>query len=215
MADDTALSLLSSEFKLWGIRFEHQKTGGGHIEVLWQVSPDKPIRKTYIPSSQSDHRGWLNKRAEVRRLFQQDGLSLKEPKPVSILQKALSLPKPVETDREQITAMRAEIADLTNMVIELGSIISSLVPQEPIIQQPISPPKKPSVRSIKTIEYVSQGWNSTEALARAMDVLPGVAYHKLYYLMKKGDVEMENGRWRLKPKIIAPKNGKQIARLHA
>lgn len=230
MATDDALSVLRSEFKLWGVHFEHRPTGGGHIEVRWQVNPDKPLRKTYIPSTASDHRGSLNKRAELRRLFQQDGLSLKAPeKPVPVLRKALSLPQPVETDREQIRAMRGEIGELTSLVIELGGIIAELrdtigvkprpepIPLPAFIPPPPPAPPKPSIRSIKTISYVGENWNSTAALAYAMDLPANIAYRKLYYLMKQNKVELSAGRWRLKPKAVIPLNGARRSRagMHA
>jgi hypothetical protein len=117
--------------------------------------------------------------------------------------------------------MRAEIADLTEMVIELGGIIATLVQNQVVATQqitaqpepvaaPVAAPKK-SNRAIKAIDHVSDGWNSTDALANAMGVSPTIAYRKLYYLMGQGNVEYSDGRWRKKPPAVAAKpktNGK-------
>ena len=225
MAEDSVIKLISSEFKLWGVKFQHQRSNGGHIELAWQASPDKPVRKTYLAHTGSDWRGWLNQRAQVRRLFQQDGLSLKKPeKPEPLLHKALSVPKePPEKPEDQFKAMRAEIADLTNFVLELGTIVSTLVdkltPQAPqpaempapipIFLPPALPLKRaPSTRSKKAIDYLSLNWNSLDAIARDMELEPFLVKRKLVYLAKLGKVELSDGRWRKTPPPKKPKTKK-------
>lgn len=161
MAEDSVLNNIASEFKLWGVKFKQEYSKGGHIELTWQVSPDKPVRNTFIPKTGSDWRGWLNQRANVRRLFKQDGLNLKEPpKRESLLHKALSMPKEApEPQQDQLRAMRAEIGELTEMVLELAAIMSGFAglpkaeamtamaqapqPVEPPMPMPIPPPPPP------------------------------------------------------------------------
>lgn len=238
MAEDSVLNNIASEFKLWGVKFQQRLTNGGHIELAWQVSPDKEIRKTYLPHTGSDWRGWLNQRSHVRDLFRQDGLidprkRIAAPKP--ILHKALSVPEaPAEKPEDQIKTMRCEIADLTNFILELGVMVSTLIDTvkaqamaqiaspAPVVEAPIAilPLKKtraPSTKGINTIEFVSANWNSLEALARDMGISTVIAKRKLIYLAKQGKVELSDGRWRrtpepkpkTRPKVLRGKpNGK-------
>lgn len=209
---EDALTILRSEFKLWGVKFQSRELNSGHIEVVWQATPDKEIRRYILAKTPGDWRGALNARAKIRQMFKQDGLSLKEQcaKPKPVLHKALAMPEPVEKDADQIKMLRAEVADLTEMVMELTGIITALrdhvtpapapIPEP---EPPVKPPEivKPSVRSIKTIEFVSEGWNTTDAIARDMGLPKEVAYRKLYYLTKTNEVELCGGSWRKKPPL--------------
>lgn len=233
MAEDSVLNNIASEFKLWGVKFKQEYSNGGHIELTWQVSPDKPVRNTFIPKTGSDWRGWLNQRANVRRLFKQDGLDLKEPpKRESLLHKALSMPKePPEPQQDQLRAMRAEIGELTEMVLELASIMSGFAglpkteamtamaqaPQPvepPPMPMPIPPPppplefelrvaalrqRAPNTRSKQAITYLSNNWNSLDAIARDMGLDKVVVKRKLVYLAGQGKAELSDGRWRKPP----------------
>jgi hypothetical protein len=221
MAEDSVLNLIASEFKLWGVKFQHRRSEGGHIELAWQVSPDKEVRKTYLPHSSSDWRSWLNQRAQVRSMFRQDGLiDPKKRAPEPVLKKALSLPQQQPERREdQTTAMRCEIAELTNYVLELGNIVSALVDtmksqlmtqikdQSPMpipvpVPVPVSTPLKtraPNTRSKKVLDYLSVNWNSLDAIARDMGLDPIIVKRKLVYLYQKDKVELSEGRWRRKP----------------
>lgn len=218
---EDALSQLTSEFKLWGVKFTSRETGGNHIELRWQTSPDKEVRSHVIAKTPGDWRGTLNSRAIIRRMFRADGLTLdKQPcaKPKPLLHKALEIPQPVERDADQIRMLRAEVADLSELVLELASMISTvkdrvvaapvempqLLPQPAPAPEPAQPPapepKKPSVRSIKTIDYVSEAWSTTDAIARDMGLPRNVAYMKLYYLSKQNIIEQSGSSWRKKPK---------------
>jgi hypothetical protein len=215
MAREDALHVISSEFKLWGVKFQKRDLGSGHIELRWQVTPDKEVRRHVVPKTGSDHRGPLNSRAQVRRLFQQDGLVLKEilaqPRKKPALQRALEVPEPVETDADQVRLMRGEIADLTDAVFRLTRVVAQMkqivmpTPVAPVVQE--SPPvevkpvevKKPAPRRIKAIEHLSESWNTTDALARSMGISKEFAYRKLYYLVKIDAAELCGGSWRKKP----------------
>lgn len=211
MAKDDALSLLTSEFKLWGVEFSHRTRGNSHIELRWRVSSVKDVRSYIIAKTPSDHRGWLNARADIRRLFKADGLTLKEPekkpKPTS-LQKALSLPEVIETDSDQIRVLRSELAELTDLVLDMSNTITLLRDKlllsdtqeqkpEPVVVEL----KRSSVRAIKVLEHLCDGWNTTEALAGSMGLTPRITYRKLYYELQKGNVELSGGRWRRTPKL--------------
>lgn len=213
MGREDALSLISSEFKLWGVKFAIDHTGSNHYRLQWQVTPDKEVRTYFIAKTPSDGRGTLNARAEIRRLFKADGLILKEqcarPKPV--LQKALAIPEPVERDADQIRMLRAEVGDLSEMLLEAVTTITAIVKDlaaaqsaaiaapPPPAPAPVEP--KPSVRSVKTIDFVSDAWSSTEAIARDMELPANIAYRKLYYLAKQQVIELSGGRWRKKPPV--------------
>lgn len=218
MAEDSVLNNILSEFKLWGLKPTIEHRNGGHIELQWQVSPDKEPRRTILPKTGSDWRGWLNQRAQVRRMFKQDGL--RDPrdtipkKPEPILQKALSPPPPPpEKPEDQIKSMRCEIADLTELVLELGSLVSKLcdiekppvaiAAQAPQPQEPAPPPPPPkrarNTRGNKVIDYLSNNWNSLDAIARDMGLEQIIVKRKLVYLAKNGAVELSDGRWRKTP----------------
>lgn len=207
MAKDDALSLLRSEFNLWNVKFSHREIGSGHIELRWQVTPDKEVRSYIIAKTPGDHRGALNARADIRKLFRADRLTLNEPvKKPPALHKALAIPKAVETDRDQIRMLRAEVADLTDMVMELvGKMDGMQAPAPAPAPAPITPApvargtRKQPYRNINSLEYVSEGWTSLAAIARDMNVPINIAQRKLYYLQRKGVLENSGERWRRAP----------------
>lgn len=221
--NEDVLKNLKSEFKLWGIRPHVEYLNSGHIELVWQATPDKPERRHVIAKTGSDWRGWLNARSIIRRQFKQDGLSIKEQirKPKPVITKALELPEPIERDVDQIKLLRAEVADLSELTLRMMTMLKELIAVSPPVDVPafIAPPPPapsgPSIRSIKAIDFVSNNWNSLDALARDMGVDQKFAYRKLYYLLKQGDVELENGRWRKKQQpaaAIIPEVAKRKAR---
>lgn len=229
MADDP-VRMMQAEFDLWGVKMQHATRGSGHIELRWQVSPTKEIRTHIVAKTPSDHRWYMNERAAIRRMFRADGLNLKEqvaerPKPGK-LEKALAAPSQVVTTDDQIRMMRAEIADLSELVLTLRDrledvLTTPLMPApETLAPEPAPIVEKPSTRSKKAIEYVSSSWNSVEALARDMELPRIIALRKLKYLEKKGEIEFERGRCRLKeqePEHVAvlplflPKQSKAVA----
>jgi len=208
---EDALTLLRSEFRLWDVKFQANTLNSGHIEVVWQATPDKETRRYIIPKTPGDWRGPLNARSKIRQMFKQDGLSLKEQctKPKPALLKALAMPEPVEKDADQIKMLRAEVADLSELVMELAGVITALrdhvtpVPPPVVLPEPVKPPEivKPKVRSsIKAIDFLSEiAWNTTDAIARDMGLSKEIAYRKLYYLTKSDQVELCGGSWRKKP----------------
>lgn len=211
--NDEVLTNLKSEFKLWGVKPEVNYLNSGHIELTWHASPDKPSRRYIIPKTGSDWRGWLNARSKIRQLFKQDNLSLKQQcaKPKPVLAKALAIPEPIERDIDQIKMLRAEVGDLSELVLGMMSMLKELIAvTPPPVQQPVPMQaaaevvKKPSVRSLKTIGYVSDSWSSLDAIARDMGLNTTIAYRKLYYELRKGTVEASDGRWRKKPEPAVP-----------
>lgn len=232
--NEDVLKNIQSEFRLWGVKPRVDYTNSGHIRLTWNATPDKPERMTIIPKTGSDWRGWMNARADIRRLFKQDGLNLKQEcaKPKPVLAKALAIPEPVERDIDQIKLLRAEVGDLSELVLELAATITDLkaiigAPPAPPIQPelPVATPvmvsAKPSMR-IKAIDFVSENWSSTDALARDMNLTPMFAYRKLYYLVTRDKVELCNGNWRKKPQqkpeeknVVAAFSKTQTRRRHA
>jgi hypothetical protein len=211
--NDNAFSLVSAEFKLWGVKFESRMLNGGHIEVIWQASPDREIRRHVLSKTPSDWRTALNDRSRIRRLLKYDGLKplplCTKTKPKPSLAKALELPQPappVETDADQIKILRAEIGDLTDLVLDLVTTIKNLSPASspaPVaeIAAPVIALPAKTTR-VKIIEHVTKNWNSTETIARDAGLTKEMAYRKLYYLSTTGKVQLSPmGLWRLTPEI--------------
>lgn len=215
MAKDDTLRLLTSEFNLWNVKFSHREIGSGHIELRWRVTPDKEARSYVIAKTPGDHRGGLNARADIRRLFRADGLTLEPVKKLPALHKALAIPTPVEPDQDQIRMLRAEVADLTEMVLELvgkmDGVLSVAVQAAPA-PAPAPPPitlmpvargtRKQPYRGIDSLQHVSEGWTSISAIARDMGVPVNIVYRKLRYLLRKGVLERSGERWRRAPRVL-------------
>ncbi|WP_456679441.1 hypothetical protein [Bradyrhizobium sp. S3.7.6] len=100
--------------------------------------------------------------------------------------------------------MRAEIADLTDLVMSLRDRIEDVLTKPEPKPEPEPIVEKLSTRSKKAIEYVSAGWNSIEALARDMELPLKIALRKLDYLAKTDRVEIMRGQCRLKPAPAEP-----------
>ncbi|MHC2884024.1 hypothetical protein [Bradyrhizobium barranii] len=66
-----------NELKAHGIKAHLRDTNGGHIEIAWQVVPEKEVRKIVVAKSTSDWRSRMNTRADVRRLLRADNVSPK------------------------------------------------------------------------------------------------------------------------------------------
>ncbi|WP_340667831.1 hypothetical protein [Bradyrhizobium ottawaense] len=198
-----------NELKAHGIKAHLRDTNGGHIEIAWQVVPEKEARRIIVAKSTSDWRSRMNTRAEVRRLLRADNVSLKmsqdKPKKPAQLQaeKAMSLPQPyVLPIPDQVAAMRGEMADLTELVVRLvkmvGSVrdnIAAYVPKPTEVK-----PAPVSSRSVKLVEYLSHDrWANIDTLPRDTGLTAGQIKLKLQYLKTHDEVEIFRGQVRLKP----------------
>jgi len=208
------LEFAVAELEQHNIKYATRTTEGGHIEIVWQVSPDKEIRRVFTSKTPSDHRTRLNARAFIRRALRQDGIDIDKKqttatkKSPAVLERALQAPRQGPTIPEQLEALRSDVADIVDLLLDVSNAIAELksmqsAQQPTILASPESAPTysapKPSVRSKKAIEYVSAGWNSLDALARDMDLPVNITYRKLYYLKNLGLVELEGGKCRLTP----------------
>lgn len=201
------LHRISAEFKLWGVSFTSRTLNSGHVELVWRATPDKEMRRYIIPKTGSDYHGPLNARSRIRQLFKQDGLAplplCPKTKPRPTLSKALQLPQPApppDTDTDQIKMLRAEIGDLTDLVLDLATTIKSLMPAPAPAPVAAAPPPKKSEPRIKVIDSVTKNWNTTETIARELGLSKEMAYRKLYYLTTTGKVELSPmGMWRRSP----------------
>lgn len=136
MPKDDSLSMLKREFDIWGVKLSTSPRSTGHIELSWQASPDKQTRTYIIAKTPSDARGWLNARADIRRLFRADGLTLKEPAKVTVLHRALSLPVHVQSGLpDQVKALQDEVADLTELILDLSGTLTMV--RDYIISLPV------------------------------------------------------------------------------
>ena len=214
-----------NELKLHGVKGQTRDTNGGHIEIAWQVVPEKEVRRVFVAKTASDWRARMNTRAEVRKLLRADNVTLKaknerpqKPKP---LMKALELPQPdaVVPIPDQMKALRGELADLTELVLRLTKIATGMrevltthVPKP----QPAAPVVKPSSRSIKLVEYLSlDRWTTISALVRDTGLTPTQIKLKLHYLKSHDQIEIYRGEVRLKPAVPKPsgtKAAKKVAK---
>ncbi|WP_439372896.1 hypothetical protein [Bradyrhizobium sp. DASA03120] len=203
-----------NELKLHGVKGQSRDTNGGHIEIAWQVVPEKEVRRVFVAKTASDWRARMNTRAEVRKLLRADNVTLKaqnerpqKPKPLT---KALELPQPdaVVPIPDQMKALRGEVADLTELVLRLTKIAAGMrevltthVPKP----QPEAPVVKPSSRSIKLVEYLAlDRWVSISALVRDTGLTPTQIKLKLHYLKTHSQIEIYRGEVRLKPTETQP-----------
>lgn len=197
-----------NELKAHGIKGHLRDTNGGHIEITWRVVPEKEVRTIVVAKSTSDWRSRMNTRADVRRLLRADNVTLKmqhekKPQKVQQLDKALALPPPdIMSVPDQLKAMRAELGDLTELVLRLTKI-STTVRDTVAVHVPkpetIVPPP-PSSRSVKLAEYLSEDrWITIDTLPRDTGLTPEQIKLKLQYLKQHDLIELYRGQARLKP----------------
>lgn len=193
-----------NELKAHGIKGHLRDTDGGHIEIAWQVVPEKEVRRIIVAKTSSDWRARMNTRADVRRLLRADNVQLKlqtpkKQKPEN-LSKALALPQPVTISvPDQLAAIRSEVGDMTSLLVALtkkvsamGSTLGTYVPPPPA-------PKPQSSRSVKLVEYLHHDrWISISALTRDTGLTPEQIKLKLHYLKTHEQVEIFRGEVRLK-----------------
>ena len=203
-----------NELKAHGIKAHLRDTNGGHIEIAWQVVPEKEVRKIVVAKSTSDWRSRMNTRADVRRLLRADNVSPKmsqekPKKPAQLLvQKAMSLPQPdVLPIPDQVAAMRSEMADLSELVVRLIKIVTGV--RDTIaayVPKPVeAAPKPTSSRSVKLVEYLSRDrWVTIDTLPRDTGLTAEQIKLKLQYLKNHDEIEIFRGQVKLKP----PKDGK-------
>lgn len=201
-----------NELKAHGIKGHLRDLGSGHIEVSWQVCPEKAPRTVVAPKTSSDWRSRMNLRAEVRRALRADNVQLKmehKPKKQPVIEKALSLPAPdVIPVPDQIAALRTEVADLTALVLRLTKItatvrdnVATYVPKP----QQIAPVPQSS-RSIKLVEYLSHDrWTTIDTLPRDTGLKPEQIKMKLQYLKNHDQIEIFRGQVKLKAAAVAEK----------
>lgn len=218
MRRNEELEFAVAELKRHNIKYETRETNGGHIEIRWQVSPDKEVRKVFTSKTPSDYFSRMNARSVIRNALRHDGVDLErkpsEKKP-KLLEKALQQPQPAETIPDQLHSIRSELADITELLLDFSNVLGLLrdgllvqsTPVEAVTPDVKAPPPKPSVRSKKAIEFVSVSWNSLDAIARDMELPLEVTYRKLYYLKQQDKVEFRGGQCRLKPAKLALARG--------
>jgi hypothetical protein len=209
--------IATNELKAHGIKAHMRDTNGGHIEIAWQVVPEKEVRKIIVAKTTSDWRSRLNTRAEVRRLLKADNVSLKmtqsKPKKVAklVVEQAMSLPQEVMPIPDQVAALRSEVGDLTELVMRLyksvtgvREILTTYVPK-PVEVAPLPA----SSRSVKLAEYLSHDrWITIDTLPRDTGLKPEQIKLKLQYLKNHDQVEIFRGQVRLKAVMATPKPAK-------
>jgi hypothetical protein len=133
---------VTSELHKVGIKPEIEVTAGGHVRISWRATPDKELRTLFTSKTGSDYRGRLNIRANVRALLKQDNVHAPEktPKPKAAIEKILELPKPTVSFPDQVAAMRAEISDLTDLVLDLACLVKASLGQTIVPLAPEAPP---------------------------------------------------------------------------
>jgi hypothetical protein len=119
-----------------------------------------------------------------------------------LLARALELPRHTQPLPEQIADLRAEIADLTETVTGLATILAQIrdkikrpAPLPPPAPEPI--PELVKQKSKKDLfDFLSRKWISLDALARDMEQTTKQVYARCYYHRAK--VEVHKGSVRLR-----------------
>lgn len=208
------VEIATAELKQHGIKPEVTHTNGGHVQIMWRVVPEKELRCVTTAKTGSDWRNRMNIRADVRRLLRADNVTLKreEPKPKKhpALAKALSLPKEMVPIPDQISALRGEVADLTELMVRtfrmVGNMRETIAAQTPPPPPPAPPPEPASSRSVKIKEYLAlDRWVSLSALARDTGLSAKQIKLKLYYLERLGEVAVHQGQAKLNAVEPRPK----------
>lgn len=184
-----------NELKLHGIKPTMRPNGSGHIEIVWRAVPEKQERVVVVARTPGDWRARMNTRAEVRRYLKADNVQLvvqnkPRTKAKAQLQDAINLPAEIIPIPDQLTALRGEIADLSEMLIKVLKVaygtremIAKVLPKEAP-----APVKLPSA-SIKIHEYLSlDRWVSITSLVRDTGLTLKQVKLKLEYLRKQGDL---------------------------
>lgn len=202
-----------NELKAHGIRGQLRDTNGGHIEIAWQVVPEKEVRRVVVAKTTSDWRSRMNTRAEVRRALRADNVTLKmvtKPKKADVLkvEQAMSLPQEILPIPDQVAALRSEVGDLAELVLRLTKIVTGVrdtitayVPAPAVVA-----PTPASSRSVKLVEYLSHDrWVNIDTLPRDTGLKAEQIKLKLQYLKNHNEVEIFRGQVRLKPTTPKPK----------
>jgi hypothetical protein len=215
MRTHETVDIALAELKLHGIKGQTRDLGSGHIEIAWQVVPEKEVRKVVTAKTASDWRAGLNIRSTVRGLLRADNVEIRRQpqigkKKPAALQKALDLPRPdVPTTPEQLTAIRGELADLTQLTLRLAKHIGQL--REAVLPKAATPApahrpeiKLPS-RSIKLAEYLNAVSSvSIASLVRDTGLDLKQIKLKLAYLERQGRVVVHQNMAKLKPASPPP-----------
>ncbi|MET3995058.1 hypothetical protein ABID65_006724 [Bradyrhizobium sp. S3.9.2] len=206
--------IATNELRAHGIKGHLRDTNGGHIEIAWQVVPEKEVRRVVVAKTPSDWRARMNTRGEIRRLLRADNVALKmtqtKPKKAAALkvERAMSLPQEILPIPDQVAALRSEVGDLTELVLRLTKIVTGVrdtiaayVPAPAVVA-----PAPTSSRSIKLIEYLSHDrWVNVDTLPRDTGLKPEQIKLKLQYLKNHDEVEIFRGQVRLKQTTPKPK----------
>jgi hypothetical protein len=202
-----------NELKAHGIKGQMRDTQGGHIEIAWQVVPEKEVRRIVVAKTASDWRARMNTRADVRRLLRADNVTLKvtqsKPKKAVALKVEQAMSLPQEMLPIPVAALRSEVGDLTELVLRLTKIVTGV--RDTIAAYVPKPaevaPTPLSSRSIKLVEYLSHDrWVNIDTLPRDTGLKPEQIKLKLQYLRTHDEVELYRGQVRLKH--TAPKSEK-------
>jgi hypothetical protein len=207
------------ELSLHGIRHTKDFSGSGHVRIAWQTNQFKPMREYYAPSTPSDNRSRLNARAEVRRFLTADGVDItakavREAKPPGVFAKALQLPsqEPVVSLTDQVKMLRAEISDLTDLILGMAALVPVAVVAAPVAEPTPEPvietlpveiaetsvpilPKKGA--HINLTPYLRRGtWKSVADIAKESGLPNFLVSRKLQWLKHSGIAEISFGLWR-------------------
>lgn len=139
------VDVVTRELKAVGIKPTIEQTSR-HIAIRWIVAAGKEQRTIVTSCTPSDWRTRLNTRAEVRRYLRADGVNMSKQSEggggggggggSGILAKALQPPTHVEPLPDQVKMLRAEVADLTDMMLCMTDVIervaATLIPVEPL-----------------------------------------------------------------------------------
>jgi hypothetical protein len=223
MSRNEYVDAVLAELDRYGIRGTVDHTSK-HIAISW-VLPDGQFRMTIVPSTPSDWRGLMNKRAEVRRMLRADNVQLPPAKTnVLTLAHAISTPKPVQLPLDRLTKLESDFEGLFEMLLEAqerasmfearsatleaklasmrvtisfddGAAVASVAPPAPVAVQ-----ERASSRAAKLFAHMPPGqWVARQVLIKNTGLSMQNVSNILSTLRKAGKVELGlRGMWRRK-----------------
>jgi hypothetical protein len=194
MRAEEVLDVIRRELKAHGVTPTIERTSK-HVDVRWQI-PGKQPRVYTTSSTPSDWRTRMNARAEVRRMLRADNVTLDTAaKPRTLTERVVQPPRHVETIPDQVAAMRSELSDLSELIMELLEVVrNTAAVLIPVQRAESSRNQRLDVLAALPADGAT---TTTNSVAEALVISRRSAYSRLQHLRSRGRAELlPDGTWR-------------------